>query len=359
MNKGEKQTNRLIHLDLLRLIAIYLVIFNHTGSRGFMLFAERMESPFYAVYMLCSVGCKVAVPLFFMISGALLLPKQESLRTLFSRRVFRMLFVLLVVSVPYYIWLHSSEGLNPMAFLSYIYGNSASTSLWYLYSYIALLLMMPFLRNMVKGMKREDFIYLLIGYLLMVGVRPCLEQCLWGEDKILHPSFEPVLFLSESVFFALAGYYTEHRFDMHKCSKRLCVSVGVLNAFFLSIMALMTHQLILSGESDPSQLERFFGCFICIPTISLYLLVKSFSKKIKSPTLRNILSSLGGAVFGVYLIEKFGRKLTEPIYILLEPMIGSFASSLLWCMSVFVLCLAIVILSKHTPVVRKVVDRFI
>ena len=128
---------------------------------------------------------------------------------------------------------------------------------------------------------------------------------------MLHPSFEPVLFLSESVFFALAGYYAEHRFDMHRCSKRLCVSVGVLNAICLSIMALMTHQLILSGESDPSQLERFFGCFICIPTISLYLLVKSFSMKIKSPTLRNILSSLGGAVFGVYLIEKFGRKLVK------------------------------------------------
>ena len=58
-NAGTQSNKRLLHLDLLRLIAIYLVIFNHTGKHGFMLFAESVQSPLYILYMLMSVFCKV------------------------------------------------------------------------------------------------------------------------------------------------------------------------------------------------------------------------------------------------------------------------------------------------------------
>jgi surface polysaccharide O-acyltransferase-like enzyme len=79
----QAKSNRLIHLDLLRLIAIFLVIFNHTGERGYILFISKMGSPISLLYMAASVFCKIAVPLFFMISGALLLKKEESLKQLF------------------------------------------------------------------------------------------------------------------------------------------------------------------------------------------------------------------------------------------------------------------------------------
>ena len=59
---------RLLHLDLLRIIAIFFVIFNHTGDRGYMLFTDNVGTALYFPYMAFSVLCKVAVPIFFMIS---------------------------------------------------------------------------------------------------------------------------------------------------------------------------------------------------------------------------------------------------------------------------------------------------
>lgn len=50
---------------MLRILAIFLVVFNHTGDRGFMLFAAQTQAVLYFPYMLCSVFCKIAVPLFF------------------------------------------------------------------------------------------------------------------------------------------------------------------------------------------------------------------------------------------------------------------------------------------------------
>ena len=124
-----KKPIRFLHVDILRILAIFLVVFNHTAERGYTLFANSTDSFLYFPYMMFSVFCKIAVPIFFMISGALLLPKDESLKQLFTKRIFRMAIVLLLISVPFYFWLHRAEGIDILNFLTYIYGNCASTSL--------------------------------------------------------------------------------------------------------------------------------------------------------------------------------------------------------------------------------------
>lgn len=324
-----------------------------------MLFADHVDSWLCFPYMLASVFCKVAVPIFFMISGALLLPKQESLGKLFSKRILRMVIVLIAVSAPYYYWLCRLQGLRFSGFLTYIYENSASTALWYLYSYIALLLMMPFLRCMVKTMKRGDFLYLIAGYLVMVGVVPCVEYCLWGGDKKIHESFTPVLFLTQNMFFALAGYYAEHIVDIGKCGKRMITQMGLLNAISFAVTAILTYHQLLSGEKDPAQLERYFNCFVAIPAISLFILIRYIGDKIRNLKMKKIIGTLGGAVFGVYLIEKFVRALTTGVYRIVVPVLGSFGASMVWCFLVLCISLLIVLLLKHTPIIKKVVNKFI
>lgn len=358
-NNNMKYNKRLLHLDMLRLLAIYLVIFNHTGERGYMLFANDMDSAWFILYLLCSVFCKVAVPIFFMISGALLLPKQETVGELFTKRILRMLVVLLLISIPYYIWLHRDQGLRLTSFLSYIYENSASTSLWYLYSYIALLLMMPFLRSMVRGLSPADYLYLIAGYLVIVGIVPCVEFCLWGGDKTVHPSFNPVLFLTQNVFYALVGYYVEHILDVVKYGKRLIIPVVLLNMVSFAATVILTVHLLRSGETETVQLEQFFNCFICVPAITLYTLMKSMGGRIRSCWIKRYLPVLGGAVFGVYLIEKFARALTDPVYHFALPVVGSFGATLIWCFAVLILSLAVVMMLKRTPIMGKLVNRFI
>ena len=351
---------RLLHLDLLRLVAIFFVIFNHTGSRGYLLFADSMGSALYFPYMLASIFCKVAVPVFFMISGALLLPKQESLGRLFSKRILRMVAVLLLISVPYYVWLHRSQGLSVSSFLTYIYGNSASTSLWYLYSYVALLLMLPFLRSMVKAMEEKDFLYLMAGYILLFGLLPCLEYCLWKGNVTSHESFTPVLFLTPNVFYALAGYYLEHIIDYGKDRKRR-IALGIsFSVIALAVTCFMTHyQTVVSGECSTQQLEQFFNCFICIPAMTLYYAMKCIGDKLQGVRMQKLLPVLGDTVFGIYLIEKFARALTSAVYVRVAPFVGSFAASLIWVLAALCLSFGIVAILKHTPVIKKAVNRLI
>ena len=183
-----------VHIELLRLLAIYFVIFNHTGNQGYLFFVKQVNSLLYFPYMGFSILCKVAVPIFFMISGALLLNRNETLKELFLKRILRMIIILVVTSVPYYVWLHSDEGMNISSFLSYIYSESATTALWYLYSYIGLLLMLPFLRKMVMNLSEKEYIYLFVGNIIFVGILPCVEFLLWNNGIKLNESFSVTLF---------------------------------------------------------------------------------------------------------------------------------------------------------------------
>ncbi len=359
-NNVQKPPQRLLHLDLLRIVAIYLVIFNHTGDRGYLLFTNRMDSPLYFLYMMVSVFCKIAVPIFFMISGALLLPRQETFRKLFSKRILRMAVVLMIMSIPYYFWLHRSNGIGVSNFLTYIYGNSATTALWYLYSYIALLLSLPFLRSMVKNLQQKDFIYLIMGHIILVGVVPCLEQFLWQGSVTLHESFSPVLFMSQNIFYALTGYFLEHILDEKYYNAKtiwLCTAASVCA---VAITCFVTHSQIMVHEmQDAAKSETFFNCFISVPSITVYILLKHTARRIKRQGIQKWLTIIGGAVFGVYLIEKFVRSLTKYVFLLSEPVIGSFAASFIWIFAVLIVSLLIVIPLKHIPGIKKIVNKFI
>lgn len=358
-NTLQNPSKRLVHLDLLRLIAIYLVIFNHTGDRGYFLFTNSGDSLLYFPYMMFSVFCKIAVPLFFMISGALLLPKKETLKQLYTKRVFKMLTVLLLVSIPYYLWLQRSNGLNPWSFVSFIYGESASTSLWYLYSYIGLLIVMPFLRSMVANMRYNDYLYLIVGHLIFTGFIPCLELLLWKEQTVIHESFDPAIMTCSPIVYAILGYFLEHVLDEAKYTKRN-LAIGL----FLGLVAVVLTTLVTYYQTTVinvvgNQYEKYFNCFIAIPALGIYYTIKYISRRIKSNKLINSISMLGASVFGVYLIEKIVRAITDIVYGILSPFVGSFIASLVWCSVVLAMSLVIITVVKRIPYVKDIVNKLI
>lgn len=67
--------------DLLRVTAVFLVILLHVAANAFHHFHDAWEiTTFYGSLS------RVCIPLFFMLSGALLLKKTESIRLFFMKR---------------------------------------------------------------------------------------------------------------------------------------------------------------------------------------------------------------------------------------------------------------------------------
>ena len=75
-----------LDFEVLRLIAIFGVVFNHSQERGFELYMVQNVSPVnYCASLLLGILCKISVPLFFMVSGGLLLHREEPLSAVLKK----------------------------------------------------------------------------------------------------------------------------------------------------------------------------------------------------------------------------------------------------------------------------------
>ncbi len=139
--------SRKTFLDLLRIIACFFVIVNHTNSGIFLSTTPQNLTWFVSLtYFFIS---KIAVPIFFMISGYLLLNKIDSYKKCLQR-IIRIVTALIGCGFIYAIYNTYYMNPNP-SFISAIkrflavYITSPSNALWYLYTYLGILFMLPFL----------------------------------------------------------------------------------------------------------------------------------------------------------------------------------------------------------------------
>ena len=171
--------NKRLDIELIRIIAVFFVIFNHTGTMGYFLFASyEPRSIQYWIYLFISVFCKISVPLFFMITGALMLNrKEESLRYLWKHRVLHICCILIIWSFFYYMVLvkEGGEAFNIVRFFRQLYVYNWNFSFWYLYVYIALLICLPLLQKIAQSLSNKDYIYMTILYITFKMIIPSLS----------------------------------------------------------------------------------------------------------------------------------------------------------------------------------------
>ena len=72
MPNNERKT----YMDFLRIIACFWVIFNH--NPGYFAYQESSSLGLTFYYMFFTMVAKINVPIFFMLTGALLLPRNRS-----------------------------------------------------------------------------------------------------------------------------------------------------------------------------------------------------------------------------------------------------------------------------------------
>ena len=180
MAELQKPKKKKLYFEFIRAVSMLMVIFNHTGTKGFFLFTQKMDSPLYPFYLFISIACKVGVPPYWMISGALLLPKDESIKKVYLHRVLRMVIVLIIFSLPYFVLdvieNNKDIGLELVGeFFLKLYTKKHATAFWFIYAYISMLMMLPVLRMLVRAMPRKYFQYLFLLVLLLLGVLPIVE----------------------------------------------------------------------------------------------------------------------------------------------------------------------------------------
>lgn len=350
-----KLNNRKLYIDFLRVLAIYMVLFNHTGTKGFVLFTVARDSMFYWFYLFLAIFIKIAVPIFFMISGALLLPKEEDLKSLYKKRVLKYLLILIVCSLMYYV---VSKGFNLSEisianFIEILYSSQLSTAYWYLYSYLAFLILLPLLHKLAKAMSDTEYTYLIILFLCM-KLLDIFEFFVW-KGTISHNAYFSLFINSSNIFYPLIGYYLEERLDESSYSVSNLIKLVVASIGSIVVCGLLTHyRCHLINEWSESSCQYFFGTLIFVPSITVYYGAKLLFNSITiSSTLAKWIKLISSCTFGVFLFEKIYRTITVKVYDILSPYIYSLPACLIWILIACILGTVVTYGLKKIPIVNK------
>ena len=359
-----------VYLDILRIMAIYLVVYNHTPGFYGEIYAS-WSGVLYWVCLLQNQIVKMAVPVFFMVTGALLLHKEEPLLLVLQKRVFRFLVVLLLIAVVQYGWSCCRENTS-FAGVSCIYGmlyrgfeycNSFGAG-WFLYAYLGILLLLPFIRVLVKSLPDSAFVYLVGLQMFFCCVLPVIGFCS-GRDMGLsalnswlpfHPFSRTLSFSwGYCVFYLLLGYFVEHRLTVELWLRNkgkmamLAIVCIVLGAVYMDI-ARRCSGLPAIHESIP-----YLTAFLPVPCMVVYLALKAYCTQVEfGQTTKRIVAALGAAVFTVMLTENLFRISWVRLWELLSCHMPVIPAALIYSGVICVAALLLGLVLKRVPFLKRI-----
>jgi hypothetical protein len=246
-----------------------------------------------------------------MISGVLLLDKDERLGVLFKKRIMRMVLILTVFSIFYYvidIVRNPELSFHVLDFCKKLLTGQILESFWFLYAYLAMLMILPFLRKMISGgVGYQLFAYLLalkIGLGILPGLFPEMVHIPWISNLII---------LETIIFYPLLGYGLEQYLAERKTDKR-----GLILSIFMICFGVGITVFMLEWSKHRSGVynQQYLDLFVPIFVLAVFYLAKHFSKFISGKVAAAILV-LGQSTFLVYLLEKLVRIMLLPAHIYL------------------------------------------
>lgn len=348
-----------LYLEVLRIFAIFFVIFNHTSTFGSILFTKFQTTDIRFWFdMFWSIFCKFAVPIFFAISGSLLLTKEESLKEIFKKRISKIIMVLIPISIIYYIhgsFFHNYD-LNFTKFLEKLYTCDIRIHLWYLYAYLAFLLTIPFIRAIAKNLSKTNYIYMTIIAIIFVGLVPILEFYLSQNSVHIYKHLRPNWLISDIVIYPLLGYFMAHKITDDEIKKHLPFLWG-LNLLTLAFTCIALYYYGISiGTFASEKIQIFHKNFAVLNCICLFLSAKYFIPRIKiNGFIEKIILSLGNCTFGIYLIHILVKDwLFEYCHNIVQSnkcIIVSFLGTLV----ILIISYALTAIIKRIPYIKKII----
>ena len=289
------------YIDYLRAAATYGVIVWHCFSPVYYQFGPLKEWAFANIFFGFAIRWSVAV--FVMVSGALLLRKNEPALIFYKKRLLRICIPLITWTLLYgivrlyYFKVYTYNGLPKPSFFKYVLidgfrdllFNDLSYHLYFISIILGLYAITPFLSKMVKALSQKE-----LGALVAIGT--CIYSIrLFMPRLIMADHFEIGSYL---VYFILGHYLYQY-----PPGKRLraCIFGMAITAAILMTWLNYTVEYVHKGHGD--NYYRTDGVFVYLLAIAIFTMSRQMSGWIEKGggVLRRLVLSISENSYGIYI----------------------------------------------------------
>lgn len=337
---------RAVWADVIRIVAMFFVVFIHVSPLPQVL---RVENSLFFINFAIVKSC---IALFFMLSGALLLGKEETYTTFFHKRLLKILLPWIAwtgiyIAVQVYLL---GKPVTTVSDAKYLFELTFLTKFWILPVLAGLYLLTPILRILLKKATLKDMLYLLSLWIIFVSLLPFLHN---GPTFPL--SFPAGLFsqvMMSSGFFI--GGYILLRIPKKFFSLTQSIVLGMLGIILTLISAILhMHEIESVAYSifAPGMVMTATGLFLVCERLDPYM--QRWSDRTKG-----VILTISVASFGVYLIHELMHDIYSTIslqYHLSVLLQTDLFSDYLRACIVFGISTLVVLVLQKIPGIRKFV----
>lgn len=293
------------YLHFIRVVACIMVVFLHSlpsfKIEGFDLYFQ----------ILITYLTLTSVPLFFMISGILILPVKIDFNEFYRKRLTKVAFPLIFWGIIYSIlpFLIGKENiydsLKQILMIPLTFPTEIGGILWYVYVLIGIYLIAPFLNPAIfdKDNKMMNYFILIWVIASLCDLIRCYEPNILGAS--FFRKYHLLSYFSGFIGYCLLGKYLHNNQIQIQKHNHLVYIFGFLAAFSLiPIFKTQTNNL-------------YFSSFLSINAIIMTIMVFSIINKFNAPKgkLYSVIKNISNLSFGIYLSHMvIFRLLTFNIY---------------------------------------------
>lgn len=292
-----QQGNRLVWTNNLRFLATIGVIILHVS--GQILIQYGTVSNFvWGVGNFYDSAVRFCVPVFVMLTGALLLPKKYELGEFLRKRFLRIVLPFLFWSMVYILFalntkLIQNQNITTLEIITWglnLLRLGSSTHLWYIYMIIGIYLITPIISKWIQNCKENEIVYFLIIWLFaLIMNQPILEKYNTEVD---------LSYFADFIGYLVLGYYLSVK--TFKYSKSVIAITAILFVVTgISVTIAGTYFL----TSDDGKFNEYFYGYMTLNTLIVSIGIFLFFKYFNTTKSLKVIDFLSKYSYGIYLVH--------------------------------------------------------
>jgi len=296
-------------LDILRVLACYMVVQIHTGE-FFYISTEGgvLNGPGAFWVSLYNSLFRCCVPLFVLISGYFLFPVKDDLRTFFRKKTSRVLYPFLIWCIIYAIYQFLMGKADLTAALTNIlhipvnYGTQIG-HLWYVYMLLGIYLFAPLISPWLQTASKRNIEFYLVLWAVAMSM-PYIHlvfpeiwgECGWNNTPMLY-------YFSGFLGYAILGFYMK-RFYAQKGKWDFSLGlILILIGYLITVYGFSTR---LDTAKTIKELEltwAFESINVAMMTLGFFLVIKNLTFKNHDSWFAKLIEDVSLKSYGIYLLH--------------------------------------------------------
>ncbi|HZX57095.1 MAG TPA: acyltransferase family protein [Mucilaginibacter sp.] len=331
----------------LRVIALFMVIVLHTASPLLMGFGNVPTDNWLAADFYNALS-RFAVPVFVMISGALLLSREYELGDFLKKRLTRIIWPFLFWSFVYigYSWYNEDITFTGVAWpdikvvlhqLKY----GAYYHLWYVYMLIGLYLIIPVISRFVRNATEKEIIYFLVVWFVVIAFTQAYLSRFWPQIDVRY-------------FTGYIGYLVLGHYLAYKELPEIKSKAGLVIFYLLCLVGITVGTYFISTNTHSLSTIMYepLGPFVILYAAGIFLLARITVFQLPASLIK-IRDIAGQYSLGIYLCHALFLTLLDDLAGISYKLCNPFISIPLTALVCFALSFLLIFILSKIPVIGK------